>query len=123
MIRYRIIVLFIAATVIFGCSSASFQKTDNGIVVTVNSQTGTGAKKIRLQVINQNIIHVSATPENSFADPQSLITVPTPSNKTKWDAYQKGDSVLLKTATTTAIIHVQSGQIKLPSLRVRSTER
>ena len=111
MIRYRIIVLFIAATVIFGCSSASFQKTDNGIVVTVNSHTGTGAKKIRLQVINQNIIHVSATPENSFADPQSLITVPTPSNKTKWDAYQKGDSVLLKTATTTAIIHVQSGQI------------
>lgn len=50
-----------------GCKS-SYKKTDDGVIISINSDNPQKVKTIRLQVINDNIIHVSATPEEKISE-------------------------------------------------------
>ena len=64
----------IAAILLSACSANQGVAVD-GQQVTV--QVGQGdAKLVRLEVVGEKIIRVSATAESRFADPQSLIIVP-----------------------------------------------
>lgn len=117
MIRVRTFFFFMSVAVLIGCNGASFQKKPDGIIVSLKQTSDTDLRLMRLQVINSKIIRVSATPDNSFADPQSLITTTFQPASTKWDAYQKGDSVLLKTTAVCAIVRLSTGEISFNDLK------
>ncbi len=71
----NLFVIFLCA-VGLAASARSYQQQGNLITVQVKHKTPTGARLVRLQVINQDIIRVEATPEAAIPRKQSLIVVP-----------------------------------------------
>jgi len=67
MQRFFSILLFTLSLLMAGCTSSAYQKTDEGITVTVKKRDSNEKHHIRLQVVNDRIIHVSATPEEDFS--------------------------------------------------------
>ena len=69
-------VYLLAGWMLAACSGGGFQKTENGVVVEVKQQQPTDVRKVRLEVMGEKLIHVSATPEKEFSKEQSLIVIP-----------------------------------------------
>lgn len=94
------------------CSSTQpYRKTPDGVVVTLNKRQK-GAHLLRLQVINDHIIRVTASPTNSFSAPPSLMISLRKQPPGQWTLQQKGDHVLLRTSSLTADVALKSGQIQ-----------
>lgn len=113
---YKKAVMLLMLAVLVACNQTPFQKKADGIVVKLNKETPNATHLVRLQVMNDNIIRVSATPEKAFKDNRSLIAVYAPNADTKWDAYQEGETVVLKTATTKAIVSLSTGEISFTDI-------
>ncbi|MGL4852123.1 MAG: TIM-barrel domain-containing protein [Phocaeicola sp.] len=58
------------------CGEKEYEKLANGIVVHVQQKGENDVRKVRLQVMGEKLIHVTATPEKTFSDRTDLITVP-----------------------------------------------
>ncbi|MDD4991267.1 MAG: glycoside hydrolase family 31 protein [Paludibacter sp.] len=117
MIRYKLVVLLCMVASVVGCSQSTFQKKTDGILITVKQTSDEAVKTIRLQVINDNIIHVTASPSNSLSDEPSLITAYTETKKDGWQATQQNDNVVLQTATTKAVVSLKTGEIQFTDLK------
>ena len=63
MTKTNLFLLFLVSIVFIGCSNQGFKKNADGVEISILSAT----QKIRLQVINEKIIRVSATPEKNFS--------------------------------------------------------
>ncbi|MDR0893133.1 MAG: DUF5110 domain-containing protein [Mediterranea sp.] len=101
--------MFLAA-----CSAGNgsvYTRSDKGITVTVQQPTTQGAQLVRLQVMGERLIHVSATPDKAFADPKSLIIVPTDTAQTPFDVEQRGDTVVLATQALQAFVLTSTGEV------------
>ena len=119
MYKYKLVVLLIALASVVGCNAGSFQKNADGVTISLRQNVSNDVRSIRLQVINNNVIRVSATPAATFADVPSLITSYKNTQNGGWEAFQKGDSVFLKTASTKAIVSLQNGQITFTDMKGR----
>jgi alpha-D-xyloside xylohydrolase len=117
MIRYKLVVLLSMVASVVGCSQSTFQKKTDGILISIKQTSDEAVKTIRLQVVNDDIIHVTASPSKSLSDEPSLIAAYTETQKDGWNATQKGDTVLLKTGTTVALVSLKTGEIKFTDLK------
>ncbi|MDR0430560.1 MAG: DUF5110 domain-containing protein [Tannerellaceae bacterium] len=88
-----------------------YKKLDNGIVVTLPDGGNNKTKTVRLLVVNDEIIQVTATPEKQLADKQSLIRVAPFQTNTKWDATASSDSAFLITDKLKAAVSLNTGEI------------
>ena len=79
------------------------KKIDNGIIITLDEKDNS-AKKVRLEVINDRIIRISATAEYDFRDQESLIIV---EQKTKPFFVVSEDEDKIKVFTSSIIANVQ----------------
>lgn len=111
MERFFSILSFFLSLLMAGCSSSTYQKTDEGIMVTVKKRDSNEQHHIRLQVVNDRIIHVSATPEEDFSTAKSLITVPGLEYSGKFEVSVDSCFVILSTAALDAKVHKQSGEV------------
>lgn len=66
----------LAGLILGSCSGKVYEQTDNGVIVKVQQKGEQNARLVRFQVMGDKLIHVSATPDNKFADPKSLVIVP-----------------------------------------------
>lgn len=48
------------------CSGGGYEKTSNGIIVNVEQQQPMDVRKVKVEVMGEKLIHVSATPEKTF---------------------------------------------------------
>ncbi|GHT76457.1 alpha-xylosidase [Bacteroidia bacterium] len=106
----------ILAVILAGCQQRAYKKMDDGIIVNLKSDSSQSAKKIRLQVVTEEIIHVTATPENKFSDKKSLITVYDKTQSKGWEIAEDGENVVLKTAATQAIVSLKTGEVVFTDL-------
>jgi len=92
--------------------SGRYEKIEQGVIVRVTqSDTCSSAPKyVRLQVVGDKIIQVSATAEKSFADKQSLIIVDQLA-KTPYNIIEHGDTVTLSTRNLTANVLCSTGEV------------
>ena len=98
----------IAAVLMSACSGN--QGVDvAGQQVTVKVAQG-DAKLVRLEVVGEKIIRVSATAERKFADPQSLIIVPQ-HEKTAYVVAEHGDTVTVETSSIKANVLKSTGEV------------
>lgn len=98
----------IAAVLMSACSGN--QGVDvAGQQVTVKVAQG-DAKLVRLEVVGEKIIRVSATAESKFADPQSLIIVPQ-HEKTAYEVAEHGDTVTVETSSIKANVLKSTGEV------------
>ena len=78
---------------LFGaCSNKVYEKTGDSVIVKVQHKETGGPRLVRLQVMGDKLIHVSATADSKFADPQSLIVVPQ-KKQTSFAVVQNGDTI------------------------------
>lgn len=84
--------------------------TVNGGFVSINVKNlvSNGPKVVRLQVINDNIIRVQATPEGALPQKESLIIVPQADFK-NFTVKQDGNTVEVKTKNVKATVDAMTG--------------
>ncbi|HEX7028905.1 MAG TPA: TIM-barrel domain-containing protein, partial [Gammaproteobacteria bacterium] len=88
--------------------SGRWQKTDSGLVVTPESGS---AKKVRLQVMSDSVIRVTAVPHESLEVPDSLMVVAQPAAE-GFSVEETDGNVLLKTAEVTAEVSLVTGNVR-----------
>ena len=86
----------------------AYEKTANGIVLDVNQG---GVQKIKIQVCDEDILHIMATPESEFSTRPSLAIENFTPKKVQWSVEEQGGIIYLKTQKLTAKINAQTGQL------------
>jgi alpha-D-xyloside xylohydrolase len=79
-------------------------------VVNVPQTETNGVKKVRLEVVGEKIIRVSATPDSRFAKDQSLIVIP-PAEKTDFTVSETDSTVSVETSQVRATVAYATGQV------------
>ena len=111
--------LFVTAALILGTmgvQAADFVQNGNYLTVQLKQHQNYGPSQIRLQVINDRIIRVQATAEQSFRSKQSLIIVPQ-NSKAKYKVEEQGDDLIITTAAMRAVLNEATGQITFYDLK------
>jgi alpha-D-xyloside xylohydrolase len=117
MIRYKLIVLFFIFATLVGCNCANYQKIANGVLITLKQGSSTDVQTICLQVVNNDIIHVTATPSKKLSTTPSLIaTYVLSKGNDSWKVSQEKNNVVLQTSTTKAIVSLKTGEITFSDL-------
>lgn len=111
MKRFFSILSFLLSLLMAGCSSSTYQKTDKGITVTVKKKDSNEQHHIRLQVVNDHIIRVSATPDKVFSTTESLIIVPELPYTNAFEVSEDSIFVILSTVALDAKVHKESGEV------------
>lgn len=97
---------------LYGCKVKSdFLKTDKGVVISL-SKAENGLKKVRLQVITDNIIRVTASPRENISRPQSLMIADKYLPEVPFTVKEEKDSVIISTAALKAVVSLVSGQVR-----------
>ena len=87
----------LSALLVLGSCADVCKENENGVTVKVQQPSEDGPKLVRLEVIGEKLIHVSATPDRKFADPESLVIIPA-KEKTGFAVEQNGDTVVVSTS-------------------------
>lgn len=111
MFKYQVTLLLFVAVIFCGCSNLSYVKTTDGISVSLKQNSPNDVRHIRLQVLSDDIIHVSASPAKKLPNFESLITATNNKKTTDWTVTETNDSVVLSTATIKAIVLLKTGEI------------
>jgi alpha-D-xyloside xylohydrolase len=95
-------------------SSGSFEKTPNGVVVTLagNEQ----GKKIRLEVISDKIVRVTASAADTFSRAASLMILPDIRKSDSFKVAESAGSVILTTPQLSASVSLASGEVSFSDL-------
>ena len=96
--------------------AADFTVNGNFVNIPVKNVTTDGPRIVRLQVINDNIIRVQATPDNALTEKQSLIIVPQ-STFAVFQVSQTGNTVDVKTNNIHALVDVNTGHVQFTNAR------
>ena len=107
--KTRILSLLFAAFVLASCAGA-YRQNESGVTVKVQEPTEGGPRLVRLEVLGDKLIHVSATPDRKFADPQSLIIVPQ-TGAPEFTVYEDDGVVSVSTAAIVASVSVATGEV------------
>ena len=111
--------LFVSAAWILGTmgvQAADFVQNGNYLTVQLKQHQNYGPSQIRLQVVNDRIIRVQATAEQSFRSKQSLIIVPQ-NSKAQYKVEEHGDDLIITTAAMRAVLNEATGQITFYDLK------
>ena len=101
----------LASLLLASCSSSNIENIGNGIVVNVPATDSTSAQKVRLEVLGEKLIHVSATPDKQFSTEKSLVVIPQ-DRKVEYTIEETDKSVSLKTSEIIATLSKNTGEIK-----------
>lgn len=107
----RILSIALGILLFVSCTSTGIENTDHGIIVRLQPQNSRGVRNIRLQVVSEKIIHVSATGDKSFSTEKSLITKPGLTYSDKFTVEEKEDRVILSTDSLDAVVLLETGEI------------
>lgn len=93
------------------CSGPQYQLTDDGVIINLKQEKKADAKKLRLQVLGDELIHVSATPDKDFPKDSSLIIVPR-LQTVPFQVNEAGDSIMMNTSRLKVVVSKLDGGIK-----------
>ena len=101
----------VSALMMAGCAPKDYSVKGNTVTVKVTSPNGETPSQVRLQVLGEKIIRVSATPDGAFHDRPSLVVLP---QKGKVPFSVKADSgtVTVSTAALTAAVRISDGNLR-----------
>ncbi|HNT92396.1 MAG TPA: glycoside hydrolase family 31 protein [Bacteroidales bacterium] len=103
--------MFVTAILAGSCSGESYRRTDNGIIVKLNARSDFPGQTIRLQVINDRIIRVSAIPSGEFPETASLMTTPQSKGNAEFTIEKGEDNVVLSTSLLSAKVSLRTGEV------------
>ncbi len=90
----------------------TFSKLDDGVLVYVKKPELFGAKLIKLQVISDKIIRVSASPTTTIPNTNSLmIAKPSKVTSALWEVKEQPNKVIVSTSSINATITTETGSV------------
>ncbi|MCW0484535.1 TIM-barrel domain-containing protein [Gaoshiqia sediminis] len=107
----RIHLCLFAGLLFAACSQPQYQLTDDGVILNLRQENKVEASKLRVQVLGDELIHVSATPDKDFPTDSSLIIVPG-LQTVPFEVEDAGDSILLSTARLNVMVSKLDGGIQ-----------
>jgi len=106
----RLLALPLAAS-LAGCgaqAASDWERSDDGVVVRAASE---GAADVRLQVVADNIIRVTAAPDGGFERSPSLMRVERQGEAPAFEVTEAGDKVRVSAAGVSAEVSTRDGQV------------
>ena len=107
----RIFLVSLSILLFASCSSAGFEKTQNGIIVRLKQKSSSDTRTIRLNVVNDKVIHVTASPERRLSDEKSLIIQSGLKLSEKFNVEESGNTITLSTDSLDVKINKTTGEI------------
>lgn len=93
------------------CSQTTWVKTDNGVIIRLRSVSSDIPGQIRLEIADDDVIHVLASAEKGFSEEKSLCVIdqdrPAPDFRVK----QVQDTLIISTARVIAKVSLVTGQV------------
>jgi alpha-D-xyloside xylohydrolase len=111
MITFKPLTIVAALLVAIGLHAADYTVQANYVTIPIKSPAPKGAKVVRLQVVNSDVVRVQATPENGFPDKSSLIIVPQPVYQ-DFTVRQYDHEVMVNTAGVRATVDTRNGRVR-----------
>jgi len=109
--KNRFSYLLLSGLLLTACGGGQdFQQTDKGVVIKVKNAKGDTPSLVRLEVMGDKIIRVSATKDAQFKDPQSLIIVDV-KNRPQFKVEEKGDTVSVVTSAIKGNVLKSTGEV------------
>jgi alpha-D-xyloside xylohydrolase len=105
--------LFIPAAILLlnTCSQTIWEKTDDGVIIKLKSKSSEIPHRMKLEVINDQIIRVIASPVNSFSNERSLCVIDRSSPVPAFSVKQLKDSLIVTTEKIKAKVSLVTGQV------------
>ncbi len=100
--------LLLAGLMLSACSGVTHD--ESSVTIKVRQAAQGSPALVRLEVIGEKLIHVSATPDKEFADPKSLVILPV-AEKTPFSVEEDGDVVTVLTTAVKANVRKTTGEV------------
>ncbi|MBR4977517.1 MAG: DUF4968 domain-containing protein, partial [Bacteroidales bacterium] len=110
MKRLGLILFLLAICTLISCEPLSYTKDNDGVIVMVKNPAENGPAMVRLRVLGDKIIHVSATPEKRFPDPSSLVVLHQNPN-VEFLLHEETDRLTVETEALRAHVLVRTGEV------------
>ncbi len=114
MLKHKTLFFFLLIGIIsYGQTNTpaqGFSQTKDGVVIYPNPNLSGNTKAVRLQIITDNIIRVTAAATTDIPERKSLITVYTTASK-NYTVTKTGDNVVAKTPSLTATVFLPTGAV------------
>ena len=91
-------------------SASGYTDNGKGVTVQVKNAQDNGARLVRLEVVNDDIVRVRATCENAFPEKHSLIIVPVKTTP-KYKVTEKNGNVTIKAKNVQAVVNETTGHL------------
>ena len=108
--KAKIVSLFLLAGLVLSGCSRDFIQDDKGVTVKVRQPVGNGPSLVRLEVLGDKIIHVSATPDRKFSDKGSLVVLPQ-ENAADFSVSELDGILSVSTASVKADVSLETGEV------------
>jgi alpha-D-xyloside xylohydrolase len=106
----NLLLLAITLVIFASCSSKSWEKTPNGVLIHPKKLENS-AKSIRLELVNDQIIRVVASPTDQFSTAKSLCVVDQTGAPVAFEAVEQNDSLILTAAKVKAAVSLSTGAV------------
>lgn len=107
MKKIRILPIVMISCCFQFCHADRVEKLKDGLLVQLKGDV----KQVKLQVINDKIIRVSASPEDKISTTPSLISVAGTNTGVKWTSTEDEHTATLKTSALTATVDLTTGLV------------
>ncbi|WP_321518301.1 TIM-barrel domain-containing protein [uncultured Bacteroides sp.] len=116
-------IYLLAGLLFMSCVKPEYEKTADGVIVKLEQKQSNDLKMVRLQVINDKTIHVSATPEDKFSEEKSLIILPQTGKTPSFLLENKNGTVVLSTKNLKAFVNLKTGEVNFADIKGNSILR
>lgn len=107
----KLLIVLLTCCLYLAAPAKHIERLKDGVLVKLDKATPGGVKLVRLQVITDYIIRVTASPADSILSTPNLMAVVEGSNTIQWTTEESNNAVLLKTAALTATINTDNGEV------------
>jgi alpha-D-xyloside xylohydrolase len=101
---------FILLSILLSCKHDPVQKSNNEVVVKLDSAKA-HARQLKLEIISPNIIHVIASPADTFSKAKSLMVVPDLQPAASWTMERSDSTVSVITTAMRANVSLRTGAV------------
>ena len=111
MIKKRTIPVVLSALLMSYCNTGNVERLQDGLLIRLQQPAANGPRQVKLQVVTDRVIHVTAGPSATLSTTPSLMAVNTGNPDVEWTSAERGDTILLQTKAITALVSRQTGAV------------
>ncbi|MCD8167265.1 MAG: DUF5110 domain-containing protein [Bacteroides sp.] len=108
---YGILMILLAA-----CQGTGYEKTSDGVIVTISQPDATQTRMVRLEVMDEAIIRVTATPAGHFSKEKSLMIIPEAKKRTEFSIQEQEYAITVSTQRIKATVNTVNGEVNFTDL-------